>query len=270
MFTGELDKDENMSDLNEVPIRIYLNKQFQATSNFDKCNDIFVNIQLERDLDSNQYELEDICADVKSQFRRHKELKGTDIKEKLKNEKTYKFFGYELFTEIDNNEDLTNEIEAIFPPCGDNSNDNRNNIIKLRLIFQEPSSIIKLHPPELYQRRIARYFDKNIKQMAYYNLFEWNKPNVNEEEKTGIIWVYDIIETNTNRNDLNISIEQQLSYVIKPLDVNTKYIFQMKVYSKTDNNIYSIWSKPKIIYTPNMMEQNNNLLPKPKYLHVTS
>eukprot|EP01084_Bolivina_argentea_P277827 474461_1 len=112
----------------EIPIRIYLNKDFNIINDFNKKNDVWIDIKLERDYDSEKYELEDLMVDIKSKFKKHKELKTTDIKNRLRDQSLYNiiFLGYELNTQIDDDEDLTQEIEIVFPPS-DSDSDSDNN-----------------------------------------------------------------------------------------------------------------------------------------------
>eukprot|EP01084_Bolivina_argentea_P268620 456325_1 len=198
-----------------VPIRIYLNKDFNATKDFDKSNDVCIDVTLERDCDSNNYELEDLITDVKSKFRSHKKLKGTDIKNRLR-DKTYNiiFLGYELNIQIDDADELTQEIEEIFPSDSesDHSDDNNNknkikkNIVELRIIFKELPIIIKPNPPQLNETKETEVEMSEFKLKKTYNFT--NGKNV-QNTMGELLSESNYTETNdkNNGNTRNDSIE---------------------------------------------------------------
>eukprot|EP01084_Bolivina_argentea_P249573 417855_1 len=178
-----------------IPIKIYLNKDFDKTKDFNKQHDVCIDITMEKDYDSEKYHLTDLIIDVKSKLKIHTELQTTAINIRLK-DKSYNiiFLSYKLNTPIHNDNALTQEIETIL-----SDNNSEHKILELRIIFIPPA-------PKLYQKRIGRYYEPIIRHMAYYCILKWNKPNMNND----IVWLYDIKETNTNINNLcPYKIEQQ-------------------------------------------------------------
>eukprot|EP01084_Bolivina_argentea_P131842 232657_1 len=74
-----------------VSIRIYLNKDFNKIKDFNKQHDIWADITLGRDNDSDTYELEDLIVDVKSEFSAH-------IKNKLRDKSLYLLYNFGITT----------------------------------------------------------------------------------------------------------------------------------------------------------------------------
>eukprot|EP01084_Bolivina_argentea_P284830 488255_1 len=117
----------------KIPIRVYINKDFDKMKDFDTDNDVWIDFTCERDYDSQKYQLQDLMPDIKSKFKIHKQLRGTMIQKKVSLSNIL-FRGYEFNTDIDDDEELTEEIEAML---FESNQAGTAKIIELRIIFKQ-------------------------------------------------------------------------------------------------------------------------------------
>eukprot|EP01084_Bolivina_argentea_P174511 302294_1 len=276
--------DVSQSDEETIFVRVYINKQYELTHDIDANKDIWKLAEL----NSNPIDLESLKQDIPDAFRNVKLLKPL-----FQNTTLYRLhiYGYDTTKaeiEIDNDEDLQDEIDSFITSDNDTDDDvfNQNKYLKVRVVFEKlcidpnttneikiddetsDTNIYHFIAPKLYLKRIRHYFHKQTKQMAISVELEWIISQTTLDTYPSSMFAFYIRENlRYCQHEYVSETFGQTNQVLAPLDVSTKYEFQIKMFDKLQPLLHkSQWSKPFIVLTPS--PPNNT--PTPKYLQITT
>ena len=119
-----------------VLLRVYINKQYELTKNFDITQDEWKLAELDKD----EIDIDSLREDIPQAFRKAKWIKPLF---KNEDEWEWKIYSYDTKTasvEIEDDDDLQTEIDEFMPSdpeSGDEDDDlnNTNKYLKLRVVF---------------------------------------------------------------------------------------------------------------------------------------
>lgn len=144
--------DESTSEGTTIFVRVYINKDFTRTTNFDDKRDVWKLAEVDKDTIS----IKSLREDIPSAFRNTKKF------QKLWNNEQYewKIYGFSLTTadiEIEEDDDLRDEMDRLGFLSSDDSSDaddaddsgglnNESKFFKVRVVFFDSMSYVQSSP----------------------------------------------------------------------------------------------------------------------------
>ena len=131
-------------DDTEIIVRVYINKQYELTKNFDITQDVWKLSEIDKE----DISIDSLREDIPQAFRRAKWIKPLFKNEDEWEWKIYSYDTKSASVEIEDDDDLQTEIDEFMPSdpeSGDEDDEvtNTNKYLKLRVVFSKGMSLYK-------------------------------------------------------------------------------------------------------------------------------
>eukprot|EP01083_Nonionella_stella_P151180 482733_1 len=227
-----------------IRIRVYLNKDLDATIDFDKTEDRFIDMEYEeRDIT-----LEDVEIDSKLKFRKMRSETKARIRDKTYN---VAFFSYHEHLDIEDDDDLATEIETMYPDSAESDEEGdppqTRKMVELRIVFKK-----SVQPQQKEEFEIKT--DVDVSESIAESIQK--QPSINDheidEKEPGAQLLHPDNPADEPQNEIDEKVEMKPLDLMDPITHKimaspTMIVSSLQVY---DNTTVKKWLESKRCFDP--------------------